>query len=461
MISGTDVRVTITDLDDEGAGVATASASGPAAGATSKAPDVEVRIPGVLPGEDVSARIDHVSSHRAVAWGTFHTLHALSPDRVPPACAAYGRCGGCVLQHYDYPAQVAWKERALRKQVAAHPGLGDITVAPAVASPEPLHYRNKSKLVAGWQRGGGLLLGAYAPRSHDLVDLAGCAIAQIPLDDIAAALREVLGAHDVVPYDERQFTGTLRYAVLRANAAGEALVTLVTTTETFPRAAEIAAALCARRPDIGGVVHNMNPTRGNAIFGSTERTLAGARTVEDRIGDVRLVVSSQAFLQANRSVAALAYRAIREAVAPAAADTVVDAYAGVGGITLTLAPHVATVVGIEEHAAAVDDAVASAALDGVTNATFVLGDVADRLSGIGRANVVVLNPPRKGCARPVLEQTAALTPRVIAYLSCSPESLLRDLGILQQLGYRTRNITPFDMLPHTPHLEALAVLDRA
>lgn len=450
MTPGTQLNVAVAELDSDGAGIAVVRPSGPAA-------PFELRIPGALPGETVTAEVAHVSSHRPAAWATLLSIETPAPTRVPPACAAYGRCGGCVLQHFDYPAQVAWKERTLRAQVAAQ--LAGVPVQPAVASPAPLGYRNKSKLVPAHQAGR-LVLGAYAPRSHDVVDLAGCAIAQAPLDDVASALRQVLDGHGVSPYDEQRLTGSLRYVVLRASADGEVLVVLVTASEVFPDGAAVAAALQARRPEVRGVVQNVNPSRGNALFGSREVTLAGDRTLADRIGDVRLCVSPQAFLQANRTVAALAYRAITDAVAPRPDDVVVDAYAGIGGIALGLAPKVARVVGIEEHPAAVEDAAVSAAWNGVTNATFVAGDVAERLAAVGHANIVVLNPPRKGCASAVLDQTAALGPRTIAYLSCNPETLLRDLAVLHQRGYRTRDITPFDMLPHTPHLEALAILER-
>ena len=459
MKPGTQLRLAVGDLDGEGAGVAVLPAS-------PGQPAFEVRVAGTLPGETVTARIEHVSTHRALAWATLQTIETPAVTRVTPACAAYGRCGGCVLQHFDYPAQVAWKEHALRALCATQPALEGVPVLPAVASPAPLGYRNKSKLVVALQPGAPpagmehLVLGAYAPRSHQVVDLAGCAIAQPPLDDVAAALRDLLVEHRVEPYDERRLTGTLRYVILRASAAGEVLAVLVTANDAFPAGAAVAAALRARRPEVRGVVQNINPSRGNALFGSSEITLAGDRTLPDRIGDVRLCVSPQAFFQANRAVAALAYRAIVEALAPRSSDVVVDAYAGVGGIALGLAPRVARVIGIEEHPGAVEDAAVSAAWNGVVNATFVAGDVADRLAAVGRADLVVLNPPRKGCAPAVLDQAANLGPRAIAYLSCNPETLLRDLALLHQRGYRARGITPFDMLPHTPHLEALAILDR-
>jgi 23S rRNA (uracil1939-C5)-methyltransferase len=447
---GDELQVVVQDLDEQGAGL----------GASPSDATLELHVQGGLPGETVTACLDHVSHHRPVGWALLRHIDRPSPARVRPACAAYGPCGGCVLQHFDYAAQVAWKERAFRARFAALPALADVAIKPVVPSPVSLGYRNKSKLVAGRDQTGRLILGAYAPRSHAVVDLTGCAVAEPPLDAVAATLRDLLAAQGIQPYDEVRLRGTLRYVVLRANADGAVLVTLVTATDDLPEADALVSALRAAHPVIAGVVQNVNPSRGNAIFGTHERTLAGASTFEDRIGDVRLRVSSRAFLQANRHIAAVAYARLAEAVALTGPERVIDAYAGVGGIALTLAPRAAAVVGFEEHAAAVDDAAVSAALNGIGNARFVAGDAGELLARESAADVVVLNPPRKGCAPAVLDRVAALGPRTVAYLSCAPETLARDLELLHQRGYRTRDITPLDMLPHTPHLEALAILDR-
>lgn len=457
MKAGDVLTVEVADLDEDGAGV------GPVAGGST----LEAHVRGALPGERVTAHLEHLSTHRPLGWALLRAVDRPSPHRVAPACAAWGPCGGCLLQHFDYGAQLSWKERRLRALVGAHGALGGVAVEPVVPSPRVLGYRNKSKLVAGRGADGRLILGAYAPRSHHVVDLAGCAVVEPPLDQVAGVVCELLAARGIEPYDETNLQGLLRYVILRATASGAVLATLVTSREAFPAGPELAAALGAARPEVAGVVQNVNPTRGNAIYGPREVTLAGTATVEDQIGGVRLRVSSQAFLQANRHVAAAAYAAIARGLAPRAGDRVVDAYAGVGGIALTLAPHLGTdagagdLLGIEEHPAAVEDAAASATLNGVAHARFVAGDVAVRLAEAGRADLVVLNPPRKGCARAVLATAAALGPRAIGYLSCAPDTLLRDLAILAELGYRTRAITPFDMLPHTPHLEALAIVDRA
>jgi 23S rRNA (uracil1939-C5)-methyltransferase len=370
-----------------------------------------------------------------------------------------------VLQHLDYAAQLRWKTGRVRAIAAAQPALREVAVAECVASPRPLGYRNRSKLVCAPGRGpdaaaAPLLLGAYAPRSHQVVDLAGgCRIAEPPLDEIAATLRALLIRLHAIPYDERTATGDLRYAVLRANHRGSVLATLVTARPNWPVGPAVAAALAAAHPAVTGVVQNLNPTHGNAIYGPADVVLAGDPTLEDQIGGVRLRLSARAFLQANREVAALAYAAIAEALLVQPADTVVDVYAGVGGIALTLAPRAGVVIGVEENPGAVSDATASALLNHAANARFQAGDAAAGLRSIARAEVVVLNPPRKGCTPAVLAEVARLAPRAIAYLSCDPTTLARDLGWLAARGYRTCALTPFDMLPHTPHVEVLAVLE--
>jgi 23S rRNA (uracil-5-)-methyltransferase RumA len=471
--AGTTVRLTVTGLDGDGAGVglvegARAPVTGTGAEASPGA--VELHVPGALPGEEVLARIDGVSHHRPVAWATLIELVRRSADRVTPRClaapaaAAAGRCGGCVLQILDYPAQLAWKEDTLRRQLAVALDGPGVELREAVASPRTLGYRNKSKLVAaeaGGRLSHRLILGAFAPGTHDVVDLSGCAIAEAPLDAVAAEVARVATGLGVVAYDERRRVGSLRHVVLRSNAEGAVQITFVTSSPRFPMAADLADRLRAAHPEIVGVLHNVNPSTGNAIWGEVETLVWGAATLDDAIDGIRLRLSARAFFQANRQVAALAYRAIAAAVAPTPRDTVVDAYAGVGGIALSLARAGAgRVLGVESHAGAVVDATANAAANGLAHvATFVSGDAAEGLATVAGASVVILNPPRKGCAPAVLAEVARLRPRVLAYLSCSPATLARDLAVLLGLGYAPRTITPFDMLPHTPHLEVLVVLE--
>ena len=251
----------------------------------------------------------------------------------------------------------------------------------------------------------------------------------------------------VAAYDERTLTGDLRHVVLRASHDGRVLATWV-TARPLPDGPALAAAFRAARPEVIGVVEHVNRGRGNAIFasdGGADRALDGDATIDDRVDvggrSIVLRLSGGAFFQANRDVAGLAYADIARALAVRPGERVVDAYCGVGGIALALAG-VTEVIGIEVHPGAVADAAASAALNGVAGARFVAGDVARELRTIDRADVVVLNPPRKGCAPEVLAEVVRLAPRAIAYLSCDPDTLGRDLAWLAARGYRAESVTP-------------------
>ncbi len=438
--------VTCVDLDDDGAGVA-------------REPML-LHVAGALPGERVAATVEHVSPHRPEAWARLDAIEAASADRRSPACAAFGACGGCVLQHLDYAAQLAWKRARVARALSTHPSLASVEVDPMVASPRLLGYRNRSKLVPA-RAGGRLVLGAFAPRSHDVVSVAGCRIAEPPLDDTASALRAVLERAGVAPYDERTLTGELRHVVLQGNRDKAVLATWV-TRRALADGPALARAFRAARPEVVGVVEHVNPERGNAIFDADgdSHVLDGASAIGERLDidgrPIRLRLSAGAFFQTNREVATLAYAAIAAGLVPDARDVVVDAYSGVGAIALLLARASGEVIGIESHPGAVADATASAAATGVGNARFVAGDAAATLASIARADLVVVNPPRKGCAPAVLEQLVRLAPRRIAYLSCDPDTLARDLAALAGRGRHAERVTPYDMLPHTPHVETLA-----
>ena len=452
MRAGDDLTLHCDDLDDEGAGV------GEIDGTT-------LHVPGALPAEEVAARVAHVSPHAPVAWGELLRVITDASERRAPVCPGFGRCGGCAIQHLAYDAQLAWKRARVGRAFAARAALRDVAVAETVPSPRLFGYRNNAKLVAARQSSG-VVLGGYAPRSHQVVDLLGCRVIEPALDAVAIELRRLLDEARVEIYDEKKLTGRLRHVVLRSNQAGQVLCTLV-VTRPLPDGAALAERLHAARPEVAGVVEHENRTRGNAIFaaGGAQRILAGAGEIEDRLAlddrSLQVRLTPGAFFQANRDVAALAYSAIARALALESSERVVDVYSGVGGIGLALADRAADVLGIESHAGAVANAATAAALNGITNARFVAGDAAAALDAVERADVLVVNPPRKGCTPDVLAQMARLAPRAIAYLSCDPDTLARDLAVLAAAGYRPRAVTPYDMLPHTAHVETLAILIRA
>jgi 23S rRNA (uracil1939-C5)-methyltransferase len=444
-----------TALDETGAGVVHV---------VSGNETLNVHVAGALPGERVRVRLDHLSAHvragEREAWGTLISVLAPSPDRVKASCPAYGACGGCTLMELAYPAQLAWKRERVLAQLAGYPALAAIPVDSCVPSPRVLGYRNQAKYVFGRARASGrLVLGAFAPRSHDLVDLAGCQVVEPVLDEARQALLAVLIENAIAPFDEVLRTGVLRYAVLRATAAGQVMATLVTARADWADAEAVALALCQRFPSVVSVILNVNESAGNALFGEHERALVGQSSVEDTLGDVRVRLSSRSFFQTNRQTASQIYRAI-VAAAPAGIARAVDVYAGACGIALSLAAKAGEVVAIEENPMATQAAAAFLAEQDAKAARVrvVTGDAARCLADISQADFVVLNPPRKGCSVQVLAAVVRLRPSVLAYLSCDPRTLARDLAVLAAAGAQVAQITPYDMMPHTPHVETLALV---
>jgi 23S rRNA (uracil-5-)-methyltransferase RumA len=400
-----------------------------------------------------------VSPHRRQdareAWARIERVLRPAPERTPSACPAYGHCGGCVMQHLAYRAQVAWK--SARVAAALGPGARE-RMQPAVASPRPLAYRNQAKYVYG-RRDGRAVLGAYAPRSHVLVDLAGCRVVEPPLDEVAGILRGLLETAAVEPFDEHRRTGLLRYVVMRRNAEGAVLVTLVTGQGSWPGGAALAAALRAAAPAVVGVVQNVNDSGGNVLFGNDSVVLAGRDSLAELVSGVRVQLGPRAFLQLNREVAALAYGQIRAAVAGLGRlGRVVDVFAGVGAVAFALADLADEIIAIEQNPTATAAGARAAADAGVSNVRFVTADAAAGLAAISGADLVVLNPPRAGVGPAACAAVLALRPRAIAYLSCNPVSLARDLATLSAGGLELQSIIPLDMLPHTTHVETLTFL---
>jgi 23S rRNA (uracil1939-C5)-methyltransferase len=410
-------RLQLTDLDAEGAAVGMSDG-------------LCIHVAGGAPGDEVEALIEHRSPHRPDAWARLEKLLQPSPLRVEPPCPAYGPCGGCRLSHLSYEGQLQWKTDFVRRTLG-------MEVPPCVPSPRPLGYRNREKRVFAILDGK-KVLGAYAPRSHDVVDLAGCRVSEPPLDAVAQALAPQLPAS--------RENAAVRYVIARVNHAGQVLLVLVTGGDACP---EVSVG-----PEVVGVVQNLNPSTGNVLTGEENRTRWGQGFVDEQVGAVKLRLSPTAFFQVNREVAALIYAEARAAAQLDGTQSVIDAYCGVGGLALTLAPGAKDVLGIEAHAASIADARVSAELSGIAHARFEVADAAARPL---HADVVVLNPPRKGCSPKLLGQLEA---RRVLYVSCNPETLARDLQILRQRGYSVERVQPYDMLPQTPHVEVLAVLTR-
>jgi 23S rRNA (uracil1939-C5)-methyltransferase len=436
--------VTATELDEGGLGV------GLAAG-------VRVHVTDLLPGERAEVAIAHASPHKPEAWGRIvRRIGPPSEVRVEPKCPGFGRCGGCVWQHLSYPAQL----EAKRARVVA--ALGDVRVPVADVRPSPalFGYRNKGKYVAGLA-GSHVILGAYAPRTHLVIDTLGCKVVAPVIDELATWVRGAAESAQLVPYDESKRTGELRYVVIR-EAAGDVMISLVVASGTPRSKLEQVANALSRHPAVRGLVAVTNDRRDGAIVpsGSSAQVLLGHGHIVEELAGVSIAVGAAEFLQVNRAQAAAMYARVAELALDAGGKRAVDLFAGLGGIGLHLARAGVEVVSVEIDREAVAQ-LRRAAERAELPLRAVAGDAGELpRDELGEAEIVVVNPPRKGLsegARALLVELAAPT---LMYVSCGPESLGRDLAALAQHGYEPDVIEPFDLMPGTAQVETVVRLRR-
>jgi 23S rRNA (uracil1939-C5)-methyltransferase len=346
------------------------------------------------------------------------------------------------------------------------------------ASPAQLGYRNRVKLVPTRRleeplgsdfEPPGVALGLYQAESHVVVDIPGCPVQMPGVNRAIEALREGITAHGIRLYNEITHTGDLRFVTVReSSAAGELLVGLVTLREQCDGLEPLADDLLEHGPGVVGVLQNVNPRRGNVIFGGSTRLLAGRSSIEEQVCGVRVRLGLTSFFQINTEVAELAYQAILDGLEVTHRDTLLDLYCGVGTIGLIAARHLDQVVGIEEVGEAVELGRAAVEVNDLANVTFDRALVEERLpacveplraaGGPDMGLLVVVNPPRQGVKAEVIEKLIGAAPRRIAYLSCRPFSLVRDLKRLVAGGYQLESVELFDMFPQTEQVETLAIL---
>ncbi|HEY4243534.1 MAG TPA: 23S rRNA (uracil(1939)-C(5))-methyltransferase RlmD [Kofleriaceae bacterium] len=445
-------EVAATSLDEAGAGV----------GHTADGTIVHAQ--DLLPGESAEVVVEHASPHRAEAWGrVFRPLGAPSPDRIAPACPAFGRCGGCVWQHFAPTAQLTAKRERVVAALAEIPAVasGAVTVAPVRPSPQLLGYRNKGKYVAGADLAGRLVLGAYAPRTHEVVDTLGCRVVAPLVDEVATWLRGAAESAELAPYDERNRTGDLRYAIVR-EAGGDVLVALVVAPRTPAAKLQRVATALANHPAVRGVVALENDRRDGAIVptGARPKVLHGHATLVEEYAGVPVEVGAGEFVQINRAQAIAMYARIAELAEATRGTRAVDLFAGLGGIGLHLARAGADVVSVELDRDAVGH-LRRAAERASLRLTAIAGDAGDLRGQLtGAFDVAVVNPPRKGLSEGARALLVELVPATILYVSCGPESLGRDLAALAKAGYAPDAIEPFDLMPGTAQIETLVRLRR-
>lgn len=423
---------------------------------------IAVFVPGLLPGERARVRI--VKPEKRYAFGRIEELLERSPNRAEPFCPIYKRCGGCVCQHMTYETSLAFKRRQVQDLLERVGGLS-IEVPPVLGMAHPFGYRNKGAYPVA-QVGGAPACGFFATRSHDLVPLPqnGCAIQG---EDSAKATQAVLAwmrRNNVPAYDELSGLGLVRHIMTRSTTHGELMVVLVVTRADIPKASQLIELLKAAVSGLCSICLSINSRRTNVILGTDIRVLWGKGTMEDTLCGLRFSVSPLSFFQVNPAQTEKLYGLALEYAGLTGSETVVDAYCGAGTISLLLAQKAKKVIGIEIVPEAIQNANENAVRNHIENAKFHVGateDLLPRLIADGlRPDVIVLDPPRKGCDPAVLEAIIAAAPKRVVYVSCGAPTLARDAKLLAEGGYTAEKVQCVDMFCWTGAVETVMVLSQ-
>jgi len=447
---GLAVELTIERLDSDGIGLALHSGR-------------QVLIPGTVPQDRCLARITHFG--KTVVFADLVKLIEPSPLRLQRCpCSDAALCLGCPLIAIRYGEQLRWKQQLVQAAFDDYSSLKGIVV-PRLLTPErQLQYRTTVKLaVAGTHADP--YIGIYRRASHDVVDLEDCPLHHPMINTVIKVVRAGISKLKVPIYQDKNKTGILRYLVVRiSESSNEVMVTFVAARRAFNEIHHLARFLQEKVPQVVVTCQNVNSSEGNVIFGAHDHFLTKQQTIQDRIGQVELLISPRSFLQAQNEGARLLYETARDWADLDGTQQVLDLYCGIGGIALTLAPVAKQVLGMELNKEAVADAKRNAKLNNAKNCHFEAGDVQvlldDLIEDEQRFECVILNPPRKGCERDVLNKVVEVAPERIIYVSCSPQTLTRDLDILASKGYQCQKVQPVEMFPQTPHVENVALLVR-
>ncbi len=449
------VPLTITAMSAEGSGIGRYTESADERG-------IAIFVPFTAVGDEIRCRI--VKVQKSMAYGKVEELVTPSPDRsLQTDCPAFGKCGGCTYRHIDYQAELRCKWQRVADALTRIGGLV-IEPQPIVACEQPDRYRNKAQypVAPGEHRP---VIGLYAARSHRVIEQRDCLLQPEAFEQALTAVAKWAKANRVPIYDETTDSGVLRHIYIREGAqSGERMVCLVCTSGKLPDTDGLVAALRDAVPGLCSVMVNLNAEDTNVVLGKTSYPLYGEPYITDTLCGLTFRLSPLSFYQVNHDQAERLYRLAADAAALTGEETLLDLYCGTGTIGLSMAHRVRELVGVEVVPQAVEDARRNAAQNGITNARFIAADAAQaakQLASEGwHPDVVVLDPPRKGCDAALIHTVAEMRPDCVVYVSCDPATLARDLKLFAELGYVTEQVTPVDMFPRTAHVESVARLSR-
>lgn len=418
-------------------------------------------VQGALPGETVLARAQRVEKTHAF----LKTLRVFSPspERVTPPCPYYEKCGGCACQHMTYAASLQMKREKVRDALTRLGGLF-LEVPEVIGMENPWHYRNKTSLPVGGAPGGPQI-GFFAPRSHRIVDISSCLIAREESDQVLGIFRRWMEKFGIAPYEEQSRRGLIRHLMSRVSREGKVMAVVVATQAGLPHERELIAMLRAGVPALASLYLNVNKRGDNVILGPENHLLYGQERLEDTLCGLKFSIFPLSFFQINPVQTEKLYQTALDFAGLTGNELVADLYCGAGTISLMLARKARQVIGIEVVPEAIEDARRNAAANGVENVQFHAAAAEELLPQLVekglRPDVVMLDPPRKGCEERVLAAIAQAQPRRVVYVSCDVATQARDAKYLCAHGYRAEKCQSVDMFCATAHVETVVLFSRA
>ncbi|WP_427911014.1 23S rRNA (uracil(1939)-C(5))-methyltransferase RlmD [Pediococcus parvulus] len=441
--------VTIIDLTYQGMGVA-------------KIEDFPIFVANALPGEEIAMKVIKVA--KSYAFGRVQAWKSKSPDRVELKDKEYTQTGIAPLQHLAYPAQLEFKQHQIQ-ELFYKVHLDDIEVSPTIGMEKPYGYRNKAQIPVR-SVNGQLTTGFYRRNSHDLVPIEDFYIQDPEIDKAILVVRDILRKYHTTPYNETNHTGVIKtIMVRRGHYSHEMMIVLITRAKKIPMNFEIVEEIRKQLPEVKSIIQNVNPAQTNVLMGKEEKILWGSSVIHDTLLGLKFAISADSFYQVNPVQTDKLYDLAIQKAGLTGKETVIDAYCGIGTISLAVAKHAKKVYGVEVVEKAIQDTKINAKLNDIHNVKFSVGKAEEKMAdwqhdGL-QPDVIVVDPPRKGLAPEFITAAAEMAPKRIVYVSCNPSTLVRDVQTFMDNGYHvSQPVVPLDQFPQTPHVESVTVLEQ-
>lgn len=444
------IDITITDFSVEGSGIGHYQG-------------FAVFVPLSVPQDKLQVKIIKVTKN--YAFGKIEKITTPSPYRVEPDCPVFAKCGGCGFRHIKYEQELQFKEKRVSDALQRIAGIEEAHINPIAGSDSRNRYRNKCLLPIGQDTK--VEIGFYAPHSHRIIDCSDCLLQPKEFSQLTEKLREFIEKYKISIYDESTHTGLLRKFFLRkGEVTGEIMVCIVINGSSFPREKEFAEFFTGCDPNIKSIIVNSNTQKTNVALGKKNRVIYGKESIDDILCGLQFSISPLSFYQVNHNQAQRLYEKAGEYAQLTNEDTLLDLYCGTGTIGLSLAKKVRQLIGVEIIPEAVENAKNNALINNIENAVFYCSDTGNTddciISSLKQKqiDVIIVDPPRKGCSPETLDLIADISPKRLVYISCNPATLARDIKILMANGFFLSEVSPFDLFPATTHVECVCLMTK-